>query len=124
VTDKVINASALAAVAFQEAEKHDIRAQLAGHRLCAPRLLRYEMANVCIKKMRQHPSQRTMLIAQHARSLSLTIDEFDVDQSETLSHADSLKLTAYDASYLWFTRHLGVELVTLDGDLTETATKS
>jgi predicted nucleic acid-binding protein len=32
-----------------------------------------------------------------------------------------MKLTAYDASYLWLAKHLNCELVTLDGKLEDAA---
>jgi predicted nucleic acid-binding protein len=117
VTDKVVDASALAAVVYQEAEEQDIVARLHGYRSCAPALLRFEMANICIKKANRHPALRSLIIAQHARSLSFPVVEFDVDQEEVVSLAGTFKLTAYDASYLWLARRLDIELVTLDGDL-------
>ena len=36
--------------------------QLEGHALVAPTLLPLELASVCVKKIRRHPSQRTVLL--------------------------------------------------------------
>ena len=47
----------------------------------------------------------------------LEIEEIEVAVSEVLLLADRENLKAYDASYLWLSRNLGVELVTLDRDL-------
>jgi predicted nucleic acid-binding protein len=123
VTDKVIDASALAAIAFQEAEEIDMRARLRGKRLCAPSLIRFELANVCLKKIKREPTLRAELTEQHTRSLAIAVDEFEVDQAEVLSVAQGTRLSAYDASYLWLARYLGIELVTLDQRLQKAAAK-
>jgi predicted nucleic acid-binding protein len=47
----------------------------------------------------------------------MEIEEVEVSMAEVLLSADRENLTAYDASYLWLSRKLGLELVTLDGDL-------
>jgi len=44
-----------------------------------------------------------------------------IDLSAVLPLAESLGLTAYDASYLWLARRLGAELVTLDRRLARAA---
>ena len=41
----------------------------------------------------------------------------EVSVSEVLLLADRENLTVYDAAYLWLSQKLGVDLVTLDGDL-------
>lgn len=47
---KVVDASAIAALVFGEAEGEEIASQLQGVSLAAPDLLKYELANTCLKK--------------------------------------------------------------------------
>ena len=46
-----------------------------------------------------------------------------MDFAEVARMANKLGLSAYDASYLWLARILGVELVTLDDRLAKAAAK-
>lgn len=121
MTDKIVDASALAAVAFQEDEEQDVRDRLLGHELHAPSLLRYELASVCLKKMRLHPDKRDLLLDQLHASMAIFIKEHPVDPVEVAGLAETLKLSAYDASYLWLAQSMGVELVTLDKRLEQAA---
>jgi uncharacterized protein with PIN domain len=59
VTVKVVDASALAAISFQEAAATEMFKRLDGHDLCAPALLRFEMINVCRKKLAIIPTSGT-----------------------------------------------------------------
>jgi len=45
------------------------------------------------------------------------VDEVAVDHHAALEVAEATGLTAYDASYLWLSRQLGAELVTLNKQL-------
>ncbi|MBS0277548.1 MAG: type II toxin-antitoxin system VapC family toxin [Proteobacteria bacterium] len=114
---KVVDASVFAALSFQEAGADRMRKSLSGFELHAPRLLRFEMANVCLKKIRLYPDRRAELAEMHARSLAVVILEHAVDQVQILDIAQTLRLSAYDASYLWLACALGCELVTLDEKL-------
>lgn len=53
--------------------------------------------------------------------LNLDIELREVDIVGTFALARRHDLTAYDASYLWLSRELGVELITLDRDLADAA---
>ena len=121
MTDKVVDASALAAAAFLESEAVSIGARLSGHRLFAPFLVRYEMSNICWKKMRQNPGNRVLLLEQLVASQWLPIHLEDVEFPDVIDLANRHNLTAYDASYLWLARNLGAELVTLDQKLEQAA---
>ena len=55
---KVVDASAVAAVLFGEPEADEIAERLRDARPVAPGLLAFELANVCLVKMRRHPDQR------------------------------------------------------------------
>jgi predicted nucleic acid-binding protein len=55
---KVVDASALAAIIFGENAADAVSDRLEAGRLLAPRLIDYEMANICITKLRRDTSQR------------------------------------------------------------------
>ncbi len=118
---KVVDASALAAILFGEPEAEAVAERLAGARLAAPTLLDYELANVCLIKIRRQPGERETLRAAFRLAQRLKIESVAVDHAATLDLADATGLTAYDASYLWLARSLGGELVTLDRKLAAAA---
>lgn len=112
---KVIGASALAAIIFEGAEAEHVLSRVQGYELIAPALLRFELANTCVKKVRREPAAaREMMISQHSHALRLPIQEHGVKMDEVVALAERLNLSAYDASYLWLAQSLGLELVTLD----------
>lgn len=114
---KIVDASALAALLFGEPEADAVAARLANARLAAPSLLDYELANVCLTKIRRHPDQRALLRAAYGLAHRLKIETVAVDQASMLDLAEATGLTVYDASYLWLARALSGELVTLDRKL-------
>lgn len=115
----VVDASALAAVAFQEPEAQTMRDRLEGQSLAAPRLLAYELANVAVTKLRRRPQQAATIQAGLAAVLADDFEIYwsDVDHAAVVTLAQQTALTAYDAAYLWLARHLDAELVTLDVEL-------
>ena len=118
---KVVDASALAALLFGEPEAEAIVSRLGDARLVAPSLLGFELTNVCLIKSRRHPEQRSSLTAAFGLRARLAVEEVAVDHDGALELALTTGLTAYDASYLWLTRQLGAELVTLDKQLATAA---
>jgi predicted nucleic acid-binding protein len=118
---KVVDASALAALLFGEPEAEAIAGRLGDARLVAPSLLSFELTNVCLIKSRRHPEQRSSLTAAFGLRARLAVEEVAVDHDGALELALTTGLTAYDASYLWLTRQLGAELVTLDKQLATAA---
>ena len=114
---KVVDASALAAILFGEPEAEAVAERLTDTRLAAPTLLDYELANVCLTKIRRQPGQREALRAAYRLAHRLNIEAVAVDHAATLDLAEATGLTAYDAAYLWLARSLGGELVTLDRKL-------
>jgi len=60
---KVVDASALAALLFGEPEAEAVADRLEGSSLFAPTLLGYEIASVCLKKLRRDPIRRDVLLA-------------------------------------------------------------
>lgn len=118
---KVVDASAVAAILFEEPEADEIQQQLEGARLVAPTLLVYELANVCLVKSRRHPEMREGYSASFALRRRLAIEELTVDALGAVELAHSSGLSLYDAAYLWLSRALGAELVTLDKALSRAA---
>ena len=62
MTDKVVDASTVVALLFNELTQEKIVARLRGASLHAPALLEFEAANACLKKMRASPGERQMLL--------------------------------------------------------------
>lgn len=121
MTFKVVDASAVAAICFAEAEATLIASRFTGATLLSTALLDFELANICWKRSRRHPNE-----AQHFRLQLLTRDAFQIDIREVafdavVDLAYATGLTAYDASYLWLARHVKAELVTLDKRLERVA---
>jgi predicted nucleic acid-binding protein len=111
---KVVDASALGTLLFGEPEGVAIAGRLGEAGLIAPALLHFEVANVCLKKMRRHPEQRDALVTAFGLLEQMEVGIAEVDHGEVLGLAERIGLTAYDASYLWLARRTGAELVTLD----------
>jgi predicted nucleic acid-binding protein len=118
---KVVDASALAAVVFDEPEADRVDGQLAGVNLVAPVLLAFEMANICVTKLRRNPDQRDRIRSQFADQIMSSVEARAVDYAGVIVLAERFALTAYDASYLWLARELAAELVTLDRQLARAA---
>jgi predicted nucleic acid-binding protein len=118
---KVVDASALAAPLFAEPEADAVAKRLEGARLAAPSLLDFELANVCLTKMRRQPSERDVIRAAFGLANRLRVDTVAVDYAAIVDLAEATGLTAYDASYLWLARRLDAELVTLDRKLAAAA---
>jgi len=117
VIGKVVDASAIAAILFQEPEAKSVAAQIEGSTLFAPELLLFEIANICVKKIRRYQSLEAEIQAAMLSFNAFDIEVFGMDLHGVVATARAHNLTAYDASYLWLARELGCELVTLDARL-------
>jgi len=112
----IVDASALAALIFQEPQSEAIRDRLAGATVFAPALLRYELTNTALKKVRRQPVDAVKILT----ALAIALDDRtgliwqDVDARAVALLAQAASLTAYDASYLWLAGALSADLVTLD----------
>jgi predicted nucleic acid-binding protein len=95
-----------------------------GATLVAPSLLAFELANVCVTKCRHTPQQAEAFAEAFAARSDLAIDEIDVDHGGVVDVALETGLSGHDATYLWVSRFLGAELVTLDRKLARAAGQS
>ncbi|MGH8324835.1 MAG: type II toxin-antitoxin system VapC family toxin, partial [Steroidobacteraceae bacterium] len=119
--DKVVDASAIAAIMFNEPRHAFVRSRLAGVTCHAPDFIEVELASVCLKKIRSALYPPDVLIAMFSTFGGLVIATTHVNLSETIILAERTGLSAYDASYLWLAREMCVELVTLDNKLRNAA---
>jgi predicted nucleic acid-binding protein len=118
---KVVDASAVAAILFNEPEGAVIADRLHDAALVAPSLLEFEMTSICCKKLRRHPENRDALLGAFGMQARLAIETVDIDHRSILDLAEVSDLTTYDASYLWLAIKLNAELVTLDKQLAAAA---
>ena len=117
MTDKVVDASAIVAVLFNELTREQIVPRLRDATLRAPSLIGFEVANACLKKIRAAPAERQALLEAFSLLDALLISPVTVDLDAAIILAERTKLSLYDASYLWLARTLSAELVTLDDKL-------
>jgi predicted nucleic acid-binding protein len=110
----VVDASAICAFLFGEPERERIAAAMAAARLVAPRVLPFEVANVCLTKIRQNPDSREKFLRAHSALDRAGIELVGVNWPEALRIGEQARLSAYDASYLWLSRALDANLLTLD----------
>lgn len=121
MTGVVVDASALAALLFDEPEAAGVRQRLRGQALHATTLIDYELANTALKKMRREPEHSAAFLAALHAGRRLRLRRVRPDMPQVLTLAALSQLTAYDASCLWLARRLGLPLVTLDRDLARAA---
>ncbi|MGZ8264238.1 MAG: type II toxin-antitoxin system VapC family toxin [Burkholderiales bacterium] len=119
----VVDASAVAAVLFDEAEAEPVLASLSGP-LTAPNLLVYELASVCSTKLARYPAQAQTILARYLLFGQLDI-ELTEPEWETLPRlALEWTLSAYDAAYLQLALMHRAPLVTLDARLSRAYDKA
>ena len=112
----VVDASAIAAVLFDEPEAEPVLATIAGS-LRAPTLLLYELASVCATKLVRHPAETRAILARYALFVQLDIDLEEPDWTALPQLARNWALSAYDAAYLQLALKDRAPLVTLDARL-------
>ena len=117
----VVDASALGALIFGEPQAEEMASRLEGGTMVAPTLLWFELASVCLKKIKAHPRQKKELLRALGLTGRLPIQPVEVNQPEVVRWAWQTGLTTYDASYLWLVRQLRGEMVTLDEKLKKMA---
>lgn len=117
MADKVVDASALAALLFAEETAPGVRELLRGHAMHAPSLIEFELANIAWKRTRRYPHRAAEFELALDGLSNLPVQYRRVDRQAVLRLAVEASLTPYDASYLWLARRLGAPLITLDRKL-------
>jgi predicted nucleic acid-binding protein len=117
MADKVVDASALAAIAFAEPSAEAVINAIEGHRLHAPTLLAFELMSVVWKRAKKQPAATGLFIAALEALDGLDLRFRGIDREGVVRLGLATGLTVYDASYLWLSRTLGMPLVTLDRKL-------
>lgn len=119
MTPVVVDASALAAITFNEPAADAVRRRLLGSTLFAPTLAGYEMSNIARKKARRHPGEAAAAFRALAQVFEPRwgITWRAVDHTDAALIAIDTGLSVSDASYLWLAGSLGADLVTLDARL-------
>jgi len=112
----VVDASAVAAVLFDEPEAAPVIAA-AGGSLLAPGLLRYELASVCVTKLRNEPRRAKLTLQRYRLLPGLDIEFAEPDWEALPLLARKWDLSAYDAAYLQLALERGAPLVTIDARL-------
>jgi predicted nucleic acid-binding protein len=111
---RVVDASVVAALVFGEPGSEEAERLLGDRVLIAPFLMRYELAQVAVKKASRHPGKKRLILGALALAYSLDIQWVEVDFEAVTALALEEGLTAYDACYLFVSKSLGIPLVTFD----------
>ena len=120
---RVVDASALGAIVFGEPKAEEVAAVLSGSMLAGPTLLPFEMASICLMKIKIHPGQKEKIIEAFEALGKLAVEYIEVEHTQVIELAEETGLTTYDATYLWLARETGGKLVTLDAKLLKAAKK-
>lgn len=119
----VVDASAVAAVLFDEPEAEALLASV-GDSLVAPTLLIYELASVCTTKLARRQAEASTLLTRYRLFSDLDIDLVETDWQALPQLAVEWALSAYDAAYLQLALARGARLVTLDARLAKAYDKA
>jgi predicted nucleic acid-binding protein len=115
----VVDASAIAAVLFDEPEAAPVMASVSGL-LLAPGLLRYEMASICATKLKRRPGLAKLTLQRYRLFADLEIEFIEPEWNTLPVLAAQWELSAYDAAYLQLALTRKARLVTLDARLAQT----
>lgn len=112
----VVDASAIAAVLFDEPEAAPIIGSVTGA-LIAPDLMRYELASICATKLAREPQCAKLILLRYGLLARLAVDYAEPDWESLPLLARQWEISAYDAAYLQLALARKVPLVTLDSRL-------
>jgi predicted nucleic acid-binding protein len=94
---KVVDASVLGALVFEEPRADEAAELLAGAKLHAPFLLAYELASIARRKVVLYPDRSSVILAALEDGLAIELEWMDVDHPAALVLALRHDLTTYDA---------------------------
>ncbi|GMV38598.1 MAG: hypothetical protein AMXMBFR64_03140 [Myxococcales bacterium] len=114
---RVVDASVLGALVFEEPRADEAAALLADAKLHAPFLLAYELASIARRKAVLTPDRSSLIMAALEDGLALELEWTDVDHTAALALALRYDLTTHDASYLTLAQTLDADLVSFDRKL-------
>ena len=120
----VIDASALAAILFGEAEADSLDLEFSPGQLIASPMLPHEFANICVKKHRRAGLSIDEVLLALMEFESLGIATEPVSSPETVAAAIRFGLSSYDAGYLWLALIKELPLLTLDKKLAAAYSKA
>ena len=116
----VVDSSLMCALLFDEPERDNALAQLAGRQLLAPQLLDHEIVNVAVKKHRR--GLPIAVVEQGLQDyLEQDVELFQTDVMAQFALAERYALSAYDAAYLWLAAEFKTPLATFDARLADAA---
>lgn len=116
----VVDCSLLASLVFDEPEREQALALIAGRALCAPRLLNDEVVNVAVSKLRRGLALDDARLAL-SKFAELAIEFAEPDGLSQFDLAARYALSACDAAYLWLAGELRAPLLTFDKKLADAA---
>ncbi|MDA2920844.1 type II toxin-antitoxin system VapC family toxin [Desulfobacterota bacterium AH_259_B03_O07] len=119
----VVDTSALGALVFGEPKAEKVAELLSEGTIIAPSLVWFELASVCLKKIKAHPEKKRLILEAFNNANRLKIEKVEVDHSAVIDLALDKGITTYDASYLWLAWKLKADLVTIDEKLQITYSK-
>lgn len=97
---KLVDASALGTLVFDEPNAERMAQELSNASLIAPSLLWYELASICLKKIRNDPGKSVKLLTAMELASQFSIELATVNHIQTITLAQRTSLTIYDANYL------------------------
>ena len=117
----LVDASAVLAVILEEPEKPAILEVTAGCEAKAPGCLRWEIGNAFSRMVKRNRLKEHESVAALAVFETIPVQEVEVNLEEALQLALNHQIYAYDAYYLVAAKTHRVELLTLDGRMSDVA---
>jgi predicted nucleic acid-binding protein len=117
----VCDASVLVPLVFREPSSGAARALTRSRRLYAPSLLRYEVAQVTVRRCAFGAGDTRQVLQAFSFSLRLPLRLLTPSWLRVIELARAQGLSACDASYLELARALGIPLATFDKRLGQAA---